>query len=210
MRAPSDRMSPRSFVVGTAVTVVLSIAFYTWLLRSVVGLSTSWLIAIMGPTAVFVSLGSIYGYYVWLSNRGLPHPSMRLDIFLASFAFFLIVAAPAWLAVYLVSRDFRTVGSAVAIAAAAAAVFGLRWFVTWQRRLQPTASSLGRTVPDPFQVFRAAVIGVGVSVPVAVAVALVLRGDVAAATLTAVVAACLLPWAIRKIRKELQTPFRPR
>ncbi len=62
MRAPSDRMSPRSFVVGTAVTVVLSIAFYTWLLRSVVGLSTSWLIAIMGPTAVFVSLGSIYGY----------------------------------------------------------------------------------------------------------------------------------------------------
>lgn len=123
-----NRMSPRRFAVGFTTVLLISFAFYTWLLYWVLKVQMTWVVGVMTQVALAEVAIGVYGYRLWM-NRNYPLSRSASPLPVVSpirmLLFMGCLAVPAWAAVYLFWRTFIAESLIAALSAALLALWGL-------------------------------------------------------------------------------------
>jgi hypothetical protein len=163
---------------------------------------TGWVATIMGPTAVLLTLGSVYGYQRWLLRNGVPPPQLiatPAEITL----FTIVLAIPTWAAAYLLWHGSAGTAVMVALTAAAIAVFGLRRFKQRSKAdgNEPTrATALSPLAASPLLFFKVIMLGFTAYLPLTIAGALIVQGEAVIGAVIAILTLPVLFWVVRRIR----------
>ena len=124
-RVNRGTMSPTQFITGVTSVLVFWVAFYAWLLHSVLHLRKEWTaIAAVGLSLAF-SISAVYGYRIWLSERSskahddLEERPRPIRLVLPSIALAILV----WSAIHLFAAGNLVGASLVSAASGAGALY---------------------------------------------------------------------------------------
>ncbi len=204
-------------IVWVTLAFSAALAGLFWLLR-LMGLSWGGTILLLAPVGLLGGLACVYGYSLGRRREEDPRQEVRrvASLFQDTFrilGFFVLVMTPVLLAGYFLSRGNPAPGMSLAVLAGLVSLWVMLQIGREMRRFRfPHV----RGARDAFsrwlafeRTFRILVFGLLLVIPVVLSVVfLLIYQDIPVTALLGIIAAGLAPWAVRKIRSEIQRPNR--
>lgn len=202
-------MSPRVFIAGASATLALAMAFYAWVMSSLLGMPGRWIAIILFPVAVVLAVGGNAGYRLWRSQLIVPRgetntPMGRQRVWL----YLLAIAVATICTVYFRSRHLLV---ATVIASLLTTILALS---STRRHTQGAASERNLSGEGWYRaieallldrrLFLAYLICCNATFLLLLIVTLFVSHDVATGVVLSLLFLILLPWGTRKVKREFK------
>ena len=204
---PKQAMSRAKFATGLALSLIIALTFYTWLLYGVFGVPLTWVLIIMGQVAVAATLIGLFGYRRWASKHrdqaDTVESSSRVNP-IAVLIFSLGIALPTWGAAYLMWLGLGFPALLVGCIAAGIAIYGFRQ--GWIRQPDVQTNEKGtRNAPQEFRLLRGFLLLIAVVCVASLVIILAVQGDFVFAAVLFAIFLAGLPAVIRRAVAELNS-----
>jgi len=201
-------MSPEAYAVGLTLTLVLSIAFYSWLLYAVLKVPVKWVAIVMAGTSAALTVSAVYGYRLWYwRNYGSDSKADTASIRLGPLVLFLwgatLLAAGS---LYLLLRGATTTAVTLALVLGGLSYYVSRRGFAALRRRQAAfgsdrpAEGSAPDIPDAADLARAVMLVIAPVWVAGVGIGVMREGHEGMGGFLLLVALLSVPWALRRAR----------
>jgi hypothetical protein len=201
-------MTPRQYVAGTALTLIVSISFWSWVIYTVIGVPLYWMLPIVAFTAIVTGVGAVKGCNAWIrANAQLssgPWRDATQTALTAILPTIVLSGVLSWLSAYAIWRREALVASIAAVAAGMLALHGIRRLRSRPVRDGIEGPSMGGqpslALEEQVPV-RTALLVFNAALPAAISAMFFFTGEWGVALILLVPSAGIAWWLLRKINR---------